>query len=155
VFGINIPGLSDEAKKIALSTNPQALMGNLSSLSIPNLSSLGGLAGVDAMAGKLSSMQKNLGSMIPSGNSVEGALTSVQQALGNPGSAVSQIGGLSNSVAAKFGSLTASAAGPLDKLMNNSVNKLNDPNAPAYTGTDPIIRRRLGLPPIDEPSATG
>ena len=169
VFGINIPGLSDEAKKIALSTNPQALMGNLGGLSIPSLggglgglaagalggAGLGSLAGVDAMAGKLSSMQKNLGSMIPSGNSVEGALTSVQQALGNPGSAVSQIGGLSNSVSAKFGSLTASAAGPLDKLMNNSVNKLNDPNAPAYTGTDPIVRRRLGLPPIDEPSATG
>jgi hypothetical protein len=164
VFGINIPNLSDEAKKIALSTNPQALMGNLSGLSIPGLGgglggltagAIGNLAGADAMAGKLSSMQKNLGSMIPSGNSVEGALTSVQQALGNPGSAVSQIGGLSNSVSAKFGSLTASAAGPLDKLMNNSVNKLNDPNAPAYTGTDPIVRRRLGLPPIDEPSATG
>ena len=28
------------------------------------------------------------------------------------------------------------------------VNSLGDPNAPAYTGDDPIVRARLGLPPI-------
>jgi hypothetical protein len=28
------------------------------------------------------------------------------------------------------------------------VNSLGDPNAPPYTGDDPIIRRRLGLPPV-------
>lgn len=28
------------------------------------------------------------------------------------------------------------------------VNRLGDPNAPPYTGDDPIIRRRLGLPSL-------
>jgi hypothetical protein len=27
------------------------------------------------------------------------------------------------------------------------VNRLGDPNAPPYTGNDPIVRARLGLPP--------
>jgi len=48
------------------------------------------------------------------------------------------------SVAQKFGSISAGQS-PLDKLVNNV---LNDPNASPYTGTDPIIRRRLGLPPL-------
>ncbi len=47
------------------------------------------------------------------------------------------------SVGNKFGS-TALSPSPLDKL----VNRLNDPNAPPYTGDDPIIRKRLGLPPL-------
>lgn len=47
------------------------------------------------------------------------------------------------SVASKFGS-TSIGQSPLDKL----VNKLNDPNASPYTGNDPVIRNRLGLPPI-------
>lgn len=48
------------------------------------------------------------------------------------------------SVGSKFGSASVSSS-PLDKL----VNKLNDPNAPPYTGSDPIIRNRLGLPPLE------
>jgi hypothetical protein len=44
----------------------------------------------------------------------------------------------------KFGSLSQRNS-PLDKLVNN----LNDPNAPPYTGSDPIIRNRLGLPPLE------
>jgi hypothetical protein len=48
---------------------------------------------------------------------------------------------ITSSVSSKFGS---SAVSPLDKL----VNKLNDPNAPPYTGNDPTIRARLGLPPL-------
>jgi len=47
---------------------------------------------------------------------------------------------ITSSVSSKFGS---SAVSPLDKL----VNKLNDPTAPPYTGNDPIVRARLGLPP--------
>ena len=70
--------------------------------------------------------------------------------LGNPGSGISQVENMSKSVVAKFGSLSGSVASPLEKYMNNSVNSLNDPNAPAYTGTDPIVRRRLGLPPLEE-----
>ena len=49
--------------------------------------------------------------------------------------------GVAGSALSKFGS---SGPSPLDKL----VNKLNDPNAAPYTGSDPIIRSRLGLPPI-------
>lgn len=50
---------------------------------------------------------------------------------------------LLKTVGNKFGSF-ASRPSPLDKL----VNRLNDPNAPPYTGDDPIIRKRLGLPPL-------
>lgn len=39
-----------------------------------------------------------------------------------------------------------SISNPLDNL----INKLNDPKAEPYTGTDPIVRARLGLPPIKE-----
>ena len=49
--------------------------------------------------------------------------------------------GVAGSALSKFG---GSGPSPLDKL----VNKLNDPNAAPYTGSDPIIRARLGLPPI-------
>jgi hypothetical protein len=48
------------------------------------------------------------------------------------------------SVSSRFGSASVGSS-PLDKL----VNKLNDPNAPPYTGSDPIIRNRLGLPPLE------
>lgn len=50
---------------------------------------------------------------------------------------------ISGSVLSKFGSGSIGSS-PLDKL----VNKLNDPTAPPYTGNDPIVRARLGLPPI-------
>jgi hypothetical protein len=33
-------------------------------------------------------------------------------------------------------------------IIDQFINKLGDPNAPAYTGDDPIIRARLGLPPL-------
>lgn len=48
---------------------------------------------------------------------------------------------IAGSVGSKFGSNSISS--PLDKLVNN----LGDPSAPPYTGDDPIIRSRLGLPP--------
>ena len=49
---------------------------------------------------------------------------------------------LLGSVSARYGS--SASVSPLDKLVNN----LSDPNAPPYTGTDPIVRERLGLPAI-------
>ena len=147
MFGINIPNLSESAKAIALADLPQPLRGGLpgAGLNIPG--------GLDATLGKLTSVQKSLSGIVPGVGalgSVENSISSVQQALGNPGSAVAQLGGLAKSVTSKFGSLTASVAGPLDRLMNNAVNNLNNPNAAPYTGTDPIVRRRLGLPPIEE-----
>ena len=69
-------------------------------------------------------------------------------------SAKSQLSGFSNvpnipdtgslsAATSKFG-VKGIGSSPLDNL----VNKLNDPNAPPYTGTDPIVRARLGLPPL-------
>ena len=41
----------------------------------------------------------------------------------------------------------ASLPGGLGSL-DSRINALGDPNAPPYTGTDPVIRARLGLPPV-------
>ena len=49
--------------------------------------------------------------------------------------------------AALSGSIPGSLAG-LNTNANSFVNSLGDPNAPPYTGDDPIVRQRLGLPPI-------
>lgn len=49
---------------------------------------------------------------------------------------------IAGSVTGQFGS--KSSGSPLDRLVGNA---FNDPNAPPYTGTDPIVRARLGLPP--------
>ena len=117
------------------------------------LSSIGafGKSAADVATGKLSTIQNNLsGSVGAIKGSVESQFASVQQMLGNPGSGISQVENMGKSVVAKFGSLSGSVASPLEKYMNNSVNSLNDPNAPPYTGTDPIVRRRLGLPPLEE-----
>jgi hypothetical protein len=47
------------------------------------------------------------------------------------------------SVAAKFGSSVLGQS-PLTKLVNN----IGNPNAPPYTGSNPIIRTTLGMPPL-------
>jgi len=52
--------------------------------------------------------------------------------------------------------LSGAFPGGLDSLqslgagLDRGVNALGDPNAPPYTGDDPIIRARLGLPPVNE-----
>ena len=152
-------------------TKPLPGSGNLASLSAL------GLGSIDQLAGKLSSVQGELSNFIPrsasindvnagiqnplggigyrsaanfsGAGSVEGALAGVQKALGNPGSDITQLGNLGKSVTEQFGSLAGTIGTPLDKLMNQTLQKLGDPNAPAYKGTDPIVRRRLGLPPIE------
>jgi hypothetical protein len=179
VFGINVKGLTPEAQAIALSDLPQGSAGNLSALAALGISGadiasgklaamqkqLGGVipnigipsdafAKVQGVAAQGLNAAGNIGksanSLISGAGSVEGAQASIQQAMGNPGSAVTQLGNLGKSVTSQFGSLTGAIGTPLDKLMTNSVNKLNDPNAPPYTGTDPIVRRRLGLPPLED-----
>jgi hypothetical protein len=40
---------------------------------------------------------------------------------------------------------------PFDRF----INRLGDPNAPPYTGDDPIVRARLGLPPVEVNQGTG
>jgi hypothetical protein len=74
---------------------------------------------------------------------------SLKDKFGTAGFQLSQVTGklpvldknFAGSVSAKYGS--SAGASPLDKLVNN----LGDPNAPPYSGNDPIIRARLGLPP--------
>lgn len=91
-------------------------------------SSISNLSNVpNALSDKLNSVNKQI-------NSITGNITSVETNLKSLGQMPS------SSVLEKFGTKSSS---PLDKL----VNKLNDPNAPLYTGNDPIVRARLGLPP--------
>jgi uncharacterized protein YjbJ (UPF0337 family) len=102
---------------------------------MPGLPSLSGANPAD----QLGSAQKLLGDVTGGSSlSVEGAM---KMASDYTGGAID----LAKSATSKFGSVSASSS-PLDKL----VNKLGDPNAPPYTGTDPIVRARLGLPPVEE-----
>ena len=100
---------------------------------------------------KLSSTEFNpLATLKKSTNLVD--LTSTKDKLA---SAKSQLSGITkvpnildsdalSSVSNKFRSLSTGQS-PLDKLVNKA---LSDPNAPPYTGSDPIVRNRLGLPPV-------
>ena len=60
----------------------------------------------------------------------------------------SNIGSLTNGLGGVTGSLT-SGLNSLGGTLNSAVNSLGDPNAPPYTGSDPIIRARLGLPTVN------
>ena len=66
------------------------------------------------------------------------------------GSQLGTPGGLNNLA----GSLTSGLSG-LGGSLNSAVNSLNDPNAPPYTGDDPIIRARLGLPAVNTSADQG
>ena len=54
----------------------------------------------------------------------------------------------------QLGSLTG-GLGNLEGGLNSAFNSLNDPNAPPYTGDDPIIRARLGLPAVNTSANNG
>jgi len=166
MFGVNLKALSPEAQAIAISNNPQAAAGNASALAAL------GISGADIASGKFDTISKQLeqlnpgipnvtdivagmktsllsiGSKLPNiGGSIEGLAGNIQSALGNPGTNLS-LSDMGKSAVAQFGSLSSSVGSPLNKLMNTAVNSLNDPNAPPYTGTDPIVRARLGLPSV-------
>ncbi len=51
---------------------------------------------------------------------------------------------LSGSIPSGLGGLSGLSSG-----LDAGFNSLGDPNAPPYTGNDPIIRQRSGLPPVD------
>jgi hypothetical protein len=74
-----------------------------------------GQSGIDALAGKLGTLQSNLNKLTPSALSKEAGISSIQAAVGNAGSSVAQLGNLGKSVTNKYGS---SSGSPLDKLMN-------------------------------------
>jgi hypothetical protein len=59
------------------------------------------------------------------------------------------VGNIGSSIGSSFGN---GAAG-LGASITSAVNSLNDPNAPPYTGDDPFVRARLGLPAIPQAGA--
>jgi hypothetical protein len=46
------------------------------------------------------------------------------------------------------GAISGLTSGLTTANINSKINALGDPKAPPYTGNDPIIRARLGLPPV-------
>ena len=82
-----------------------------------------------------------LGGLI--GNALGGKLGAVTGAVLG-----SQLGSLTSGFGGVTGSLTSGLNG-LGGTLNSAVNSLGDPNAPPYTGSDPIIRARLGLPTVN------
>jgi hypothetical protein len=113
----------------------------------------GNLIPADVLAATLNNIP---GSQInPYANNILGQLNTVDTSVlkdkfGSANFQVSQLTGklpildknFAGSVAAKYGS--SAGVSPLDKLVNN----LGDPNALPYTGNDPVVRARLGLPAI-------
>ena len=113
----------------------------------------GNLIPADVLAATLNNIPRS--QVNPYANNILGQLNTVDASVlkdkfGSANFQVSQLTGklpvldknFAGSVAAKYGS--SSGASPLDKLVNN----LGDPNAPPYTGNDPVVRARLGLPAI-------
>lgn len=116
---------------------------------VKSATAAGGLANPTAIAGKIGSAQSLLGQATGVAGSIEGNLGKMTDLTGGSalgGFSVGSISDLSKSVTGKFGSVSAGSSSPLDKLVNG----LGSPNAAPYTGTDPIVRARLGLPPIEE-----
>jgi len=136
-FGIDFSGMSESAQKLLLSDNPQALAGGLAQLG------KSGLAAVDAVAGKISSIKSQIDQIYPLGAlaSVESTIAGVQQSLGNLGSGVTQLSNLGKSVTSQFGSLAAAEVTPLSRVMNSPVNNENDPNVPVFGGR--VIRYNI------------
>jgi hypothetical protein len=66
---------------------------------------------------------------------------------------------IGNALGGRLGALAGAALGSqlgapgglsgLGGSLDSAINSLGDPNAPPYTGDDPIIRARLGLPPVN------
>lgn len=88
------------------------------------------------------------------GSGLSGLAGSVQGGLNN---ITNSIGGRLNSVTdaitgSSFGQGVSNLGSKISGSIDSAVNLLNDPNAPPYTGDDPIIRARLGLPAVGQVS---
>jgi hypothetical protein len=81
--------------------------------------------------------------LLSSGLDATGALSKAKGALGAASGALGAPGGIPGVDA--LGGLTG---GLSTANINSRINALGDPKAPPYTGDDPIIRARLGLPPV-------
>ena len=85
----------------------------------------------------LSSLESKLSGLAGSLKSaVSGSIDSIGSSIGKIGSSI--------------GSLGSGGIAGISASINSAVNSLNDPNAPPYTGDDPIVRARLGLPAINQ-----
>lgn len=101
--------------------NEQQLTG-----AIPNLEAL--VKGVDFGVADVPDLTKVISRVTSAGKATGNAL------IGNSGAA---LGSYTNGI------------GGLSGGIDSAINSLGDPNAPPYTGDDPIIRARLGLPPVN------
>ena len=81
--------------------------------------------------------------LLSSGLDADGALSKAKGALGAASGGLGALGGIPGVDA--LGGLTG---GLSTTNINSRINALGDPKAPPYTGDDPIIRARLGLPPV-------
>lgn len=81
--------------------------------------------------------------LLSGGLDADGALSKAKGALGAASGGLGALGGIPGVDA--LGGLTG---GLSTTNINSRINALGDPKAPPYTGNDPIIRARLGLPPV-------
>lgn len=81
--------------------------------------------------------------LLSGGLDADGALSKAKGALGAASGGLGALGGIPGVDA--LGGLTG---GLSTTNINSRINALGDPKAPPYTGDDPIIRARLGLPPV-------
>lgn len=142
--------LTQIGKDILSGQNP------LDRMNVPALSSLGG-----KLKSALPLGQAGLGGMDDNAaaqNAIAtGGLSPNVTSNGSFLSSLSSFGSkLKDSLSNGLPSLPTTSAGTWDnplgisKAVESGIRALHDPNAPPYTGTDPIIRARLGLPPVNE-----
>ena len=90
-----------------------------------------------------SGLESSLSSL---GSKLSGAFGSLKSAVSG---GIDGVGNIGSSIGSSFGN---GAAG-IGASITSAVNALNDPNAPPYTGDDPFVRARLGLPAIPQAGA--
>lgn len=90
-------------------------------------------------------------------NKAKGLLSGGLDAKGLLSKATGSLGGITGSVNSALNSVSGSVNGALTNIsgsgaiasVGSKLKALGDPNAPPYTGSDSIVRARLGLPPVD------
>ena len=90
-------------------------------------------------------------------NKAKGLLSGGLDAKGLLSKATGSLGGITGSVNSALNSVSGSVNGALNSIsgsgaiasVSSKIKALGDSNAPTYTGSDSIVRARLGLPPVD------
>lgn len=136
--GVNFPSLGGLASSLG-----GEVSGALGKLSGGGLSAIGG-AFSSLQTGSLAKLSLTDAAGIV--GTTQNLLGSAQKLSGAVSSNGGSIGSLASGAFAATSNLNVkfpSNTGGIDRF----VNSLGDPNAPQYTGDDPIVRARLGLPP--------